>query len=408
MINCDIELTIQRPMKQHSTPIIIKDNQVQSFEKVALNSSLYDENWIQNLCFKNSALLPIDEIEPTFGGMIPICRELSTESGYIDLIYLNESGFITIGECKLWRNPEARRKVVGQVLDYAKDLSKWDFTKFETECIKSRKGNKTSLFKILLEFYPEIDEATFIDNVQNNLKKGRFLLVIIGDGIRENMEELATYIHRNGNLNFTLSLIEIPIYKNPNGDEIIVTPRILAKTKEIERIIYRISENEMENGLTDTLKPTEGKSISEKVFYERLEATIGKEKTNQLQEFINKLSAELNIITKLGRGKRLSLNLKSPNDTYNFASIQENGEVWFYGIVYKTNEIGEKQIGIDYLKNLATTIKATFDDNYSEWGWCVKRHGKYVNIAEYMNFKEEWIKIISGTLERINKIEENQ
>jgi len=34
---------------------------------------------------------------------------------------LNDSGF-TIGECKLWRNPEARRKAVGQVLDYAKDL----------------------------------------------------------------------------------------------------------------------------------------------------------------------------------------------------------------------------------------------------------------------------------------------
>ena len=27
-------------------------------------------------------------------------------------------------ECKLWRNPEARREVVGQILDYAKVLTR--------------------------------------------------------------------------------------------------------------------------------------------------------------------------------------------------------------------------------------------------------------------------------------------
>ena len=108
-------------MKQHSNPIIIQNGNVQSLEKLSLGSSEYNESWIQELCFENPTLLPLNEIEPTFGGMIPICRELSTKSGYIDLIYLNDSGF-TIGECKLWRNPEARRKAVGQVLDYAKDL----------------------------------------------------------------------------------------------------------------------------------------------------------------------------------------------------------------------------------------------------------------------------------------------
>ncbi len=30
-------------------------------------------------------------------------------------------------EAKLWRNPEARRKVIGQILDYAKELSRWNY-----------------------------------------------------------------------------------------------------------------------------------------------------------------------------------------------------------------------------------------------------------------------------------------
>ena len=61
---------------------------------------------------------------------------------YIDLIYLNDSGFITIWECKLWRNPEARRKVIGQVLDYAKDLAKLNFSDFQDFCIKARNGEE--------------------------------------------------------------------------------------------------------------------------------------------------------------------------------------------------------------------------------------------------------------------------
>ena len=57
-------------------------------------------------------------------------------------------------------------------------------------------------------------ESEFIDNVQNNLSRGRFLLLIIGDGIRENMEGLVDYIQCNCGMSFTLSMIEMPIYKN--------------------------------------------------------------------------------------------------------------------------------------------------------------------------------------------------
>lgn len=395
-------------MKQHTTPILLRNNLVETLEKVHFNTSLYDENWIQKICFQNPQILPFDELEPTFIGMIPICRELSTDSGFIDLIYINEYGFITIGECKLWRNPEARRKAIGQILDYAKDLSKWDFKKFETECLKARNDNKTSLLEILIEFFPEIDESYFIDNIQKNLQKGRFLLTIIGDGIRENMEELTSYIHRNTNLNFTLGLIEIPVFKNPKTEELIITPRIIAKTKEIERIVYRISDSYVETGFNEKQVNQNSISISEKVFYERLEKNIGKEMQQILFEFIQQLTVELNFVSKLGRGKRLSLNIKSPNENYNFASIQENGEVWFYGIVYNTNEIGDKQIGIDYLKSLATLLNANFDDNYKEWQWCVKRNGKYLSIVEYLNKKDEWKKLIIDTLDKIKKIEEQE
>ena len=395
-------------MKQHTTPMIIKGGRAQKLEKVSLNSKTYNEDWIQELCFQNPSILPIEEIEPTFSGMIPVCRELRTESGFVDLIFINEYGFITVGECKLWRNPEARRKVIGQILDYAKDLSKWDYSKFENECLKSRKIDNQNLFEIVQELYPDTVEAEFIDNVQNNLKKGRFLLGIIGDGIRENMEELASYIHQYGNMNFTLSLIELPLYLNPQENEIIISPRILARTKEIERIVFRVSDTEIKSKQIESQKKVMSKSVSETVFFERLENAIGKENANGLKNFADTLHDKLNIYATLGRGKRLSLNLKSSNDSYNFASIQEDGEVWFYGIVNKTEEIGDKQIGIEYLKSLGKEIGGKLDDSYKEWNWCVKRDGKYINIVEYLKKKQSWLEIISNTLEKIDQLEDNR
>ena len=395
-------------MKQHTSPIIINNNKISTLEKIPLGSKLYNESWIQNICFESPNLLPVEELEPTFGGMIPICKELSTASGSADLIYINEYGFITIGECKLFWNPEARRKVVGQILDYAKDIARWDYTKFERECLKARKEIDRSLFEIIQDYYPDIEESSFIDSIQNNLKKGRFLLMIIGDGIRENMEELIEFIHTNGNLNFTLGLVELPVYRNPTNDVIIITPRILAKTKEIERIIYRFSDEEDEVIDSSPQVKTESRTISEKVFYERLQKSIGKEKANQFNDFVSNLTSEFNIIPKLGRGKRLSLNLKSSNDTYNFASVQENGEVWFYGIVNKTEEIGDKQIGIDYLKRVANIVGGDYTDHYSQWNWCVKRNEKYINITEYLSIQKEWKEVISETLDRINEAEENE
>lgn len=393
-------------MKQHTSPVVISNGRTVALEKVSLHSKIYSEDWIQDICFRSPGLLPIEELEPAFTGIIPICRELPTKSGYIDLVYVNESGFITIGECKLWRNPGSRRKVVGQILDYAKDLAKWDYSRFERECLKAREERGKSLFQIVEEFYPEAEEATFVDNLQNNLNKGRFLLAVIGDGIRANMEELTNFIHRNGNLNFTLGLIELPIYRNPDNDELIVTPRVLAKTKEIERVVYRFTdklvEEDIERGKEDS------RTVSETVFFERLQNSVGKAVTDTFKAFVGELSSELYIIPKLGRGKKLSINLKSMNDSCNFASIQEDGEVWFYGIVSKTEEMGSRQIGIDYLKKLAVIVNGEYYDKYKQWFWCVKRSGKYIQLKNYMKCSNEWKSLISQIMDEIRKLEEEE
>ena len=84
----------------------------------------YSESWLQEIIFNNPSLLPVNDIDPIFGDLIPLCTEISTPVGFLDNCYINERGLLTLVECKLWRNPEARRKVVAQILDYAQYFSR--------------------------------------------------------------------------------------------------------------------------------------------------------------------------------------------------------------------------------------------------------------------------------------------
>jgi len=184
-----------------------------------------------------------------------------------------------------------------------------------------------------------------------------------------------------------------------------ISPRVLAKTKEIERTVVRIQEG---GGLKEvpavTQETPRSTTISEKDFFERLSQSRGAGISNYLQLFVDDLAKD-GIVTKIGRGKRLSLNLKSADDTYNFATIQENGEVWFYGLVTKTEELGSSHVGIDYLKELAILVGGRFDDSYKQWNWCVKREGRYIMIDEYLSVQDSWRRLIRSTTEKIQEID---
>lgn len=392
-------------MKQHTVPIISDGSRFVRLKRKNLSGSDYNEKWLQDIVAEHPDLLPVQEIEPAFSNQVSICTELPTESGYCDHILINEDGYVTIVEYKLWRNPEARRKALSQIIDYAKDISQWSFSKFEENCLKVRNGDERSIYEILAKYNPEIDESRFIDNAQRNISSARFLLLLVGDGIRENIEELTSFLNNFGNMNFSLSMIEITVYDMEDG-QILLIPRIPARTTEIVRSIIRI---EKDGTLTSTAPgPSEKASTnSEREFMNRLARNRGTAVAQELVAFTEELHEQYGISPSMGRGKSLSYNLKSADDRFNFASIQETGEVWFYAIVTKTDELGDRSIGIDYLEGLARIVGAELDDNYSEWMLCVRRNREYLMIDEYLQHKKEWKDIIGQTLKRISDLEEN-
>jgi len=117
-----------------------------------------DESWVQRLLESNPECLPIAEIEPAFSGSLSLCRELPTGAGAADNVFINSLGLISIAECKLWRNPEARRRVVAQVLDYAKELARWSYEDFEHAVLGARNDGSKSLIDVARSFRELVDE----------------------------------------------------------------------------------------------------------------------------------------------------------------------------------------------------------------------------------------------------------
>jgi hypothetical protein len=259
-------LTRQR---QHGTPVLLSASSAAlPLTPLSLQNGAgaVSEADIQALVHAHPACLPIAEIDPMFSGPVPICTELNTTAGPIDNFMVTPSGLPVLVECKLWRNPEGRREVVGQILDYAKELNRWSSSDLQRELRLRLKRDGDPLLEMVRAVDPEVNEIQFNDALTANLRRGRFLLLIVGDGIREGVEAIAEYLEKHARLHFSLGLVELPIYLMPNGDRL-VAPRVLARTTIVTRNVVAVPDGyalqEAENPLTASEIPLEGSASAE-------------------------------------------------------------------------------------------------------------------------------------------------
>lgn len=121
--------------RRNGQPIFIQNATAKNLVRHPLEGRDFTEEWIQKLIYNHPSILPKNDIESSFGPLISIGREIPTAVGFLDNLYVSHDGYLTIVETKLWRNPQARREVVGQIIDYAKELSKWTFTDLDNAVV---------------------------------------------------------------------------------------------------------------------------------------------------------------------------------------------------------------------------------------------------------------------------------
>ncbi len=224
------------------------------------------EHALRDLIHDNPTILPVHDIDPGYGRLFTVARELNIPGvGFIDVLLADERGRLVIVECKLWRNPQARREVVGQILDYARELSRYGYEDLQRQISIATRRQGNVLFAMACECGGTLPEAEFVDRVARDLAAGRFLLLIAGDGITEGTRRIGEYLRDQPGLAFDFGLIEFAEYRAPRLDgseQLLIQPRVLAHTVVIERHVIR---NEVP-GLTietiETPAPSQGAAPS--------------------------------------------------------------------------------------------------------------------------------------------------
>ncbi len=271
-------------------PVLVPREQeregVHPLRRVPFEDRRVQEGWLQDLLRRHPEILPVDELEPVFAPLLSIGREVSTRVGSIDHLFISPQGYLTVVETKLWRNPEARREVVGQILDYATELSTWGFEQLDAVArAYTRKfdGDERGVLDVIRAVEPldPAEDPGLVDRISRNLRDGRFLLLLVGDGIREEVESLTQFLSRTPQLHFTLGLVELRVYEVPGREEWLVLPLVVARTREVIRAVVRVEAQEIRDvrvELEENLEePGRRRTLTEEDFFEQLQREQGED-----------------------------------------------------------------------------------------------------------------------------------
>lgn len=234
--------------KKNAGPTIVTpDLETRILDRMKRNHDAFDEAYLQNLLAKNEPeFLPVSEIRRDVGSLLFIGQEVRVNCGKIDNLYLSTGGYPVIVETKLWRNPQARREVLSQTLDYIKDVTEKKFSWFEQEW-KQRNPNVSMLDKLTDIAGDDLDND-YTDRVNRALSRGDIIAIIVGDGIEQRLRELVTHFfgfsseYKGHHLRYSLALVELACYPlgKQESDGLLIVPRIIQDVEPVQRAYVRV------------------------------------------------------------------------------------------------------------------------------------------------------------------------
>ena len=321
-------------------PILVSGDGTGILQPVAGRS----ERWLQELIHHHPQCLPMEQVEPGLGRLIPVCLELPLRTGYVDNLLVTPEGNLVIVEVKLWRNPEARRQVVAQALDYATALFELDYDGLQAAVRKAEfvGMSKPERLYDVIDGADAVPETSFVDRVNRNLRDGRIVVLIVGDGIRSDVESLVNGLQAHANFHFTVALVALPVYSRPEegGEEFLVVPHTLVKTVTVPRFTVTTGDGRAvvrDAGAdeSEAKKPSRRSNISSEDFFEAMQARD--------PDLPGKLKDLLDDIDDIGvRAEFLAaLNLKwdqPQGDPVNLGYVRRTGEVCTEASYWKVDD----------------------------------------------------------------------
>lgn len=309
--------------------------------KLAEPVELKAESELQKLLLESPQLINIGEIREGFSTLVLAIGEFDVGSGYVDTIGFTPEGGIALIECKLDKNPEVKRKVIGQILEYAAYLWKMSYEDFDSRIQKLKGKSLADLMRESLNKAEDWDEEDFRNRIMKSLEDGSFILIVVVDKINDELKRIINYLNECSELtSFSLHALEMSQFQPDKTENV-------AKTEILVPHLYGLS--------TKPPSVTPRKQWTEKEFFEEADRKIQDEKTRQtlrqLFEFSNSGLGKV----EFGKGGKIgtfSLSLKYKGSWEKLFFISYNPQFTWFAFETMVGHGIDKELVSRYIREL--------------------------------------------------------
>ena len=334
------------------------------------------ESELQHLLLDSPSVIPVDEIRESTSPLMVAVGEFGLPgSGSTDALAFTSDGDVAIIECKLASNPESKRKVIGQILEYAAYLWGMSYEQVD-EGVKKRRGKPLSeLMKVAVA--SEWDEPSFQDGISETLRNGAFILIVVVDELNDELRRIIRYVNECSTSGYSLHALEVRRFRNKGVDMLV--PHLYGAS--IKRSSAAIN-----------------KRWTESSFFERIESL--EKKVSATARDIFDWSRDKADRVLFGAGREtgsFSFHYLKNGSTVSVFSVYTNGELMLsYGWLLP-------RLGLELLKELHQKIAAipTFNnipEDFSKW--------HYITLEEAFPSKKEiddFKRVVEWLRERISE-----
>ncbi|MFZ2493474.1 MAG: hypothetical protein WA208_18500 [Thermoanaerobaculia bacterium] len=276
---------------------------------------------LQDLLDRNYDLLPGDQINPDDPcRWLLIKREMPVLDRWsVDFFFVDQDATPTFVECKRSADTDARRKVVGQMLDYAANGYRYWTRDDLRSCAEATAASKgTTLDDVLARLRPTsgLTPELFFEQVEANLIKGEIRVVFFLEESSFELQSVVEFLNKQMSLSEVL-LVEARQYRY--GEERIVVPTLFGFTEQA-RIAKRAAA---------TAKSGARQKWDEEMFFDHASSVLN-DRAMALKEVL--LSARaLGCEVTWGTGTKTgSFNLKVPAiGSASLLSVYSDGRMMF-------------------------------------------------------------------------------
>jgi hypothetical protein len=216
---------------------------------------------------------------------------------------------------------------------------------------------------------------------------------VIGDGIQEGAEALASYLQMHAGLHAGLALVDLSIWHGIDGG-LLVVPRIPLRTVLVERGIVLVDPSvQVRIEAPQSSQPVESRtspkamSLSEPEFYARLE--------ERRPGMSARLKAFANTLDEIGISPdfRRSLVLRwhpSPDVVASAGYIEVSGKLWSGDAITSARRLACPEAGEHYQEALAQAIGGSVRRYEKMMPQVVGSDGRAADIGALLDVGQQW------------------